>query len=251
MQSNAALAMESGYVFQGQEVTLPVVVRNARATAATFLVSAPAARALLPDNRLEVAEFAPGKTLFTLGGIEYIDNDLGDYNEVSMAFYVRHRGEPRGIPYLGAWADFLKGRASTYIHRLPVDQSFTCEAGRGIWGFPKTVESITFEVIGERVRCTLEMDGQHVLTLDAPCGGSRTLPDNAMTTYTYIDGELHRTAFRSGADSVGFVRAGSHLALGTHPVANELRSLGLPKAPLMTVWMGRMRGRFEAPEALG
>ena len=61
-----------------------------------------------------------------------------------MAFYVRERGATRGIPYLGAWADFLRGRLSTYIHRLPVDQSFTCAAGRGIWGFPKTVERIDF-----------------------------------------------------------------------------------------------------------
>jgi hypothetical protein len=40
------------------------------------------------------------------------------------------------------------------------------------------------------------------------------------------------------------------LALGSHPVADELRTLGLPKRPLMSVWMGRMHGRFEAPEKL-
>ena len=179
--------------------------------------------------------------------VDYIDNDLGDYNEVSMAFYVRPRGAPRGVPYLGAWSDFLAGRAATYIHRLPVDQSFTCAAGRGIWGFPKTVERIDFEIDGDRAQCRLEMDARHVLTLDAPRHGSRTLPDSAMTTYSYIDGTLHETAFRSGADGVGFTLGRATLALGDHPIADELRSLGLPKSALLTVWMERMRGRFEAP----
>jgi len=36
----------------------------------------------------------------------------------------------------------------TYIHRLPVDQSFTCAAGRGIWGFPKTIEQIEIDAGG-------------------------------------------------------------------------------------------------------
>jgi hypothetical protein len=248
VETSSALAVDTRYVFQGVAVKLPVVVRNARAVAATFMVPSRAAREFLPDHRLEVVEVAPGKTLFTLGGIDYIDNDLGDYNEISMTFHVRAKGAPRGVPYVGAWIEFLTGRGATYIHRLPVDQSFTCDAGKGIWGFPKSVERVEFDAVGNRVLCRLDMDGDHVLTLDAPCGGSRTIPDNKMATYTYIDGVLHRTAFRSGAEGVGLSRSSAELSLGAHPVADELRALGLPKSPLMTVWMGRMRGRFEAPE---
>lgn len=248
MRTNHAAAAEGAYVFEGIEVTLPVIVRRARAAAATFVVPTAAARALLPTIDLEIMEFLPGRTLFTLGAIDYIDNDLGNYNEVSMAFYVRPRDVPRGIPYVGAWTDFLAGRASTYIHRLPVDQSFTCAAGRGIWGFPKSIERIEMDVEGERARCRLEMDGRHVLTLEARRHGTRELPDSGMTTYSYIDEVLHKTAFRSGADGVGFARGGAELTLGEHPAADELRSLGLPKPALLTVWMENMRGRFEAPQ---
>jgi hypothetical protein len=59
---------------------------------------------------------------------------------------------------------------------------------------------------------------------------------------------LHRTAFRSGADGVGTKRGGADLLLGEHPVADELRTLGLPKPALFSVWMGHMRGRFEAAQ---
>jgi hypothetical protein len=246
VSASYAVAENGTYVFEGREVSLPVIVRKARTVAVTYVVDAAAARAVLPSAGLEIVEVAPRKTLFTLGVIDYIDNDLGDYNEVSMAFYVRERGAMRGLPYIGAWLDFVRGRLSTYIHRLPVDQSFTCAAGRGIWGFPKTVEKIEMLTSGDRTTCHLEMDGRHVLSLDAPAGGERSLPDNAMHTYSMIDGVLHRTAFRSGADGVGTKRGGADLLLGEHPVADELRTLGLPKPALFSVWMGHMRGRFEA-----
>jgi hypothetical protein len=176
------------------------------------------------------------------------DNDLGDYNEVSLALFVRERGAPAGIPYVGAAFDVLRGRAATWIWKLPVDQSFTCEAGRGIWGFPKTVERIDFEDVGGHRRHRLAMEGHEVLTFNAERGGRRRLPDLEMVTYSWIDGRLHRTRFVSGAEGVGIRLGGATLALGDHPLAGELRRLGLPARPLMTVWMEHSHARFDAPE---
>ena len=246
---SAAGVTDAGrYVFQGREVTLPVIVRDASSTAATYLVSAAAARKLLPGSELEVVEVFPGQALFSIACIDYRDNDLGDYNEVSLALFVRERRAPAGIPYLGAALDFARNRLATYIYKLPVDQSFTCEAGRGIWGFPKTVERIDFPEEGARRRCTLVMDGRHVLTLTVATGGTRRLPDTPMVTYSLIDGVLHRTRFLSGARGVGFHLGGAGLVLGDHPLAAELRGLGLPKRALLSVWMEHSHGRFEAPE---
>jgi hypothetical protein len=41
---------------------------------------------------------------------------------------------------------------------------------------------------------------------------------------------------------------GVRLALGAHPIADQLRALGLPKRALMSMWMGKMRGSFEAAQ---
>ena len=49
---------------------------------------------------------------------------------------------------------------------------------------------------------------------------------------------------------MGFSMGGATLELGNHPIADDLRSLGLPRSAVMSVWMERMRGRFESPEAL-
>lgn len=244
-------ATPPAYVIQGREVTMPVVVRDAASGTATYLVPAAAARRLLPGPEIDVVEFAPGRALLSLAMIDYRDNDLGDYNEFSIALFVRARRAPRGIPYLGSWIAFLRGHVATYIKHLPVNQAFTCEAGRTIWGFPKSVEDVAITVEGGRATARLAMDGRHVLTFSLPAGGTKKIPEAALETYSYINGVAHTTAFRSTATDCGFSGGGSvALELGGHPIAEELRSLGLPKKPLMAMWMGHMRATFDAPEKL-
>jgi hypothetical protein len=248
--SQAPVPPAPTYVFQGHEVTFPVVVRDASSGAATFLVNAEAARRMLPGPEVELAEVLPGKALCSIAVIDYRDNDLGDYNEVSIAFFVRRRGAPRGIPYLGGWIDMVRGGLGTYIHHLPVDQSFTCEAGCGIWGFPKSVQEIDYHYGGDQVTCRLVHQGEHALTLSLPRGGEKSLPDREMTTYTWIEGVPHRTVFASGAEGFGVKLGGAELTLGSGAVADELRRLGLPRRALMCAWMEHMRGRFDPPEKL-
>ena len=239
------MARSRQYTIQGRSVELPVVVREASSGSATYLVNADAARQLLPGDEFDVVELLPGRALCSLAAIDYKDNDLGDYNEISIAFFVRERSAPRGIPFLGTLLDFMQGRIATYIHHLPVTQSFTCEAGSTIWGFPKTVEEIAFDYAPERMSCRLVAGGRHVLSLSLPRGGSRSLPESRMTTYSYIEGVAHRTSFSSAAEGFGVRLGGARLELGDHPIADELRRLGLPKRALMTSWMEKMRGSFE------
>jgi hypothetical protein len=236
------------YLIQGRTVTMPCIVRDARSATATWLVNSRAARALLPGPELEIAEVLPGRGLLSISCIDYRDNDLGDYNEVSIAFFVRKRGDRRGLPYVGAAMDMMRGLLPTYIIHLPVNQSFTCEAGQTIWGFPKTVDEIDFDTGGDRARCIWNKDGQNVLKLSSPTGGKRDFPEQALCTYSYIDGVLHKTPFVSSAEGLGVRMGGTEIELGAHPIADELRSLGLPKPALMSMWMGKMKGRFEAAE---
>jgi hypothetical protein len=141
----AAASPAPVFSIQGRDVRLPVVVRHATSGQASFLVSAAAARKLIPGPGLDVAEVLPGRALCSIAVIDYRDNDLGDYNEVSIALFVRESAKPAGIPWLGNAVDMVRGRLGTFIVHLPVDQSFTCDAGRTIWGFPKTVQQIEID----------------------------------------------------------------------------------------------------------
>jgi hypothetical protein len=86
-----------------------------------------------------------------------------------------------------------------------------------------------------------------VVTFESFRGGSFSLPEMPMLTYSHVGGRLHTTRFTSAATEVGFGLGGTTLELGDHPIADELRSLGLPRSALMTVWMGHQRARFDAP----
>ncbi|HEY2773345.1 MAG TPA: acetoacetate decarboxylase family protein [Candidatus Binatia bacterium] len=245
-----AAAQANEHVIQGRRITWPVTVRDAASASVTWLVDAAAARALLPSPDLDVIEVLPGRSLFTLACIDYVDNDLGDYNEVSLTLFVREKTKGRGIPWVSDAVSFLRGRAGTFIVWLPVDQAFTREAGEKLWGFPKTIETITFDHNGDRARCRLESRGRHVLTLSMPRGGSRELPENAMTTYTMIGDRTAATRFVSRSKGTGFFRSGIELELGDHPMSRELAALGLPKAPLMGMWMEHMSATFEPARLL-
>lgn len=238
------------YRIQGRTVTLPCHVRDASSAAASFLVNAREARRLLPSPELEAVEVLPGRALLSLAAIDYRDNDLGDYDEVSIALFVREKRAGGGVPYLGPAVDLLRGRLPTCILHLPVNQAFTCEAGCTIWGFPKTVDEISLGPAGDRQRCRWVKDGRHVLTFSVPHGGGRAMPEQSLATYTVLEGALHRTRFVSRAEEVGFRAGGAVVELGDHPIADDLRALGLPRAALFSAWMGRMVARFEAPEKL-
>jgi hypothetical protein len=235
------------HVVQGRTVTLPVEVRDATSMSAMFLVRAPAVRRLIPDSRLHVPELFPGRTLCIVAAIEYRDNDLGQYNEVSVAFFVTHAGR-RPLPFLGLLAGFRRGTLGAYIHRLPVTTSFSRDAGRDIWGFPKFVADIAFRDEGHRRICTLTAGGTHVLTFTAARGGRRRMPPMPQDAWAWRDGVLRRTPSAMGGEGVGVRLGGATLALGEHPIAAELRGLRIPRRALLSTWVERMRARFDAPQ---
>lgn len=233
----ASATPPGGYDILGQHVTLPCVVRDASAGTAMFEVDAAAAQRLMPGDHFAVVESAPGRCQLVLAVIDYRDNDLGDYLEIGVTMFVTPRGG---------------GEAGTFILRLPVDQEFTCAAGRTIWGFPKSVEDIALDYAPASVTATLRMDGEPMLRLTLPRGGDDTMPPLPMTTYTLIDGAPHATAFTQGGSGAQ-VRAdgeGVALELGAHPLAKDLAGLGLPAPAVMCTWTERMAGTFEAPAPL-
>ena len=220
------------YEIQGRTVTLPCVVRDAASGSALYMVSASEAQALVPDA-FEVLEPAPGLTQMTLLMVDYRDNDLGDYNEVGVVFFVKPRGAG-------------DEQAGTYIHQLPVDQSFTSEAGCKIWGFPKSVQEIDIGTTATSATCRLVMDGRHVFTLTVPRGGEDETPEAPSIGYTLIGGVPHRNEFTRGSrgEKTTPGAEGVSLELGDHPLAESLRKLGLPKDPVLSNWCEHMRGSF-------
>ncbi|WP_158883327.1 acetoacetate decarboxylase family protein [Amycolatopsis anabasis] len=228
---------ENGHLVQGERITMPVRIRDAGACSAMFAVRARAARPVLAYAGVDVAEPVPGFALCSLVFVRYLDGDLGPYHEFGVAFLIR---SPRG-----------RG-VGAFIHWLPVNQPFTLAAGRSIWGFPKEMADIELRLAGRAKRCVVRHDGHLVADLlvkpglPVPSRGAAASID----AYTYRDGVLRRTPWDLRAGRVRTRPGGTVLRLGEHPVAQELRRLGLPRTALATSSIGKMRMTFADAEVV-
>jgi len=91
-------------------------------------------------------------------------------------------------------------------------------------------------------------DGVHVLTLTMAAGGPIKLPAQAPPSYSFRDGILRKTEWTTSSEGVTGRPGGATLILGDHPMADELRSLGMPKRALFSSSAAHMRASFGATE---
>jgi len=226
------------YTIEEQTVVLPVRVREATSVYASFLVPAAAVKKLLPAG-LTPLQTIPGRATCTIVGVDYREGDLGRYHEVGVCFLLRPQGGSR-FDLLS----MIRNQAPAYIHRLPVTTSFSCEAGRHIWGFPKEVMDIEFADSDATRTVTLRDEGRLVLQMSAPRGGTKKFAGVDIEAMGSWGGPVQITPAQMAGEGVkaGF-RAGQ-LVLGDHPIAGELRSLGLPKKPLVAGSIERFTGSF-------
>ncbi len=238
------------YEVAGEIVTLPVEVRSARMIGAQYFVDADAAQELIAYSGLTVARQRGDRAVCSVNAVQYLDNDLGPYHEIAIAFVVHaHDASPR------TKVDMRK--PTTFIHRLPVNQTFTCAAGKGIWGFPKWVASIDLTTTrtrwGRSTEAVLIDDDEFVLSLSVhrsplPLPGQ----EMAMSCYSWNDGVLRRTPWTTRTTQTTALIGGARIELGSrHPMACELRRLGLPKQAFMSLTTGKMTATFGAAEVIG
>ncbi len=237
------------YTIQGHEVAIPVEIRDASAHMASFLVPAAAAQDLIRASGLDVAEPLPGRAVCTLAFMRYVDGDLGPYHEVAVAFLVRHKGMEPASTFTKS-AEVVRGFLGAFIHQLPVNQEFTLEAGRTIWGFPKFLADIDLDLAGPVACCTLRHDGELVLTLAIRRGVPLPARGSSVDAYSHADGVLRRTAWAMQVRGARGRPGGANLSLGDHPIAKELRGLGLPRRAAFSASFDHVRMQFQAPDEL-
>lgn len=242
--------MTQEFLIQGERVRLPVQIRDAETHMAMFSAPAAKAQSIIDYSGLEILPIRPGRAVCALMFIEYKDGDLKQYLEFGVGFMVRR---PDGEAGLVADAkSLLTGASGVFVHRLPVTEAFTLEAGRAIWGFPKRLGDIQIQRSPRSTRGVVRLDGQ--LLADLRVGHGVKVPgaglSSALDTYSHLDGVTRRIPWRLHASGTSLRPGGAHLMLGSHPWADELRDLGLPRSALLSSSIGTMRMTFEAAEEL-
>jgi hypothetical protein len=215
----------SQHTIAGTVLTMPVQIRTATQHNAIFAVDADAAQRLIDYSGLEVYRPFRRRAIVTLILTHFIDGDLGPYFEYSTCVMVNPPG-----------AD-APGFQSAFVQHMFVDQTFTLEAGRTIWGFPKVMADFTIRD-GKQFGFDASIDGQLVLGMEFSPGlrvpSALTSREQELRAYSCLDGLTRESAYEVSFDGARYRPGGARIWLGDHPYAKELAALGLPKRALMS-----------------
>ncbi len=207
----------------GTTITFPMEVADFDAATMVFSVPADVASVLLPGEAFEVVA-TDGIAQFVLALCDYRENPWGDYLEINLGFLARPAGAPAEV-------------VGSFVYRMPVDQAFTCRAGNEVMGFPKTVEDLSIERGGGRITFGWKVGGELVLSVgfsdEAPTGETSRVDAGS---YSYLEGVPHETPLAMDMGTGVLDPSDVVIELGPGPIADELRSLGLPKAPDFATW---------------
>lgn len=238
------------YRIDDKPVSFPVQVADASMLMNAFLVDATVAQEMINDSGFRVIELFPGKAILQLLFVDYRQNELGDYNEGAIIFPVLAPGESKPLPFFGALKRMATGNVSNFVYRMPVDQEFTTHAGRFIWGFPKWVARIDIEFGEKHASGSFYDEGELVYGFCAKTGGKAKAKEQRAASLAIRDGRAWKTYGTNTGSGVTFSLGGNRPNIGdSHPLALELRALGLPKKPLFSVSIKNTAMSFAGPQS--
>ena len=222
----------------GQEIIFPMEVDSFNSATLGFSVPAAAAAALLPGDAFEIVEVSPGTAQLIVSLVDYRQNPWGDYNEVNLGFLARPAGAANDV-------------IGSFVYRMPVDQEFTCLAGNQVMGFPKTVLDIATTYTDTHATFELRDGADLALAVTVPRAAAVGAPTRIETvSYSYLDGVAYATPLAIDLAS-GYLEADQvELTLGTGPIAEELRTLGLPTAADFATWGEDLGAVFQLGSAI-
>ena len=191
-----------------------------------------AVRDLLPSSRLYPVRLLGARAAVAVVAYNYLETGVGPYGELAVSpLCTLGRNAPPLLPLLlGRWHGF-----GGFVAHLPVTSRVAREAGRRIWGYPKFVADMAFELLPEYQQVTLTETGREILRLRVRRAGWVGLERAPLSTFTVHDTRLIRTTVAMRGYVATAVGAScGELTLGEHPVGRELTSLGLAANPVVT-----------------
>jgi Acetoacetate decarboxylase (ADC) len=218
----------------GQQLRLPVQMRDATVAAAVYTADAAAARSAVEGTPFVPVTLA-GRALSVLVCVHYIDGDLGSYDEFGVELLVRGPGR----------------RVGPVTLHLPVTAPFTQSAGRSIWGLPKYQASGT--IITEERQTRVEISAGDNFILAGSIAGGIPLPGRfrakvggwSVGLQGANEGTVLYTASRLRVSGIRMRFGGRTLAWGhQHPMALVARSLGMARRPICSVTARRLEAEI-------
>jgi hypothetical protein len=259
-ESRAAAAVERELASEGPEVVLhgerlrlPVAYHRSDGFFAIVGADPDRVSKALPSERLRPVRLAGDRAAVYVGVYRYHDitmhtadgRTLGvrPYGEVIVAALVTRRPAPPVLPVLAPKA-FSMG---AFVLHLPVTTRFARDGGVAWWGLPKFVADMDFTDDELERAVILREGGRRILTLTVRPSGRPVIDRSGTVLYSSLAGSLLEIVVPGvevRRDRLG--PSGGSVELGDHPVADELRGLGLADRPFATATI--LAARFVLPE---
>ncbi len=214
------------------DVDFPILYFDTSCVTAFFLCDMAKVKEQLADVPLEPGLIIRKKAVVAIAFYEYRDTSIGPYNEVGVALpVVRDREKVHRFPLLDLYSNPEKRTTGFYVIDLPVTTAAANAAGREMWGLPKFVTEIPFELSGRNFSSAV-MDpetGKPIVTLEGKMGFGIPTPPMHLKLYSYVDSVELATSVNVRYGSTLRTAGSMKLSVGdsSHPMAQRLRALGL------------------------
>jgi hypothetical protein len=214
----AGLPLQWRVLSDGTACPLPIRYFDACGLRAVFLTDFNRAAEMLKGVGLRAVAQESGRAVVSLGCFEYRLTDIGPYNEFALTILA-------AAPDDAAPAD--------YVSDLPVTTTVAERAGRELWGYNKFVAAIETAHAAEKFSMTARDSCNATIgVLEGTRGASvPTAPVDAFTL-SLRNGRVIKTLLRvmTPVQVCAGDRFVFRIGASRHPMANNLRTLGLDGA---------------------
>ncbi|RJQ75043.1 MAG: hypothetical protein C4519_16280 [Desulfobacteraceae bacterium] len=222
---------------RGMQGMLPTFYYDTTSLTAVYTASTRQVKQRLPLALMNPIELLPGRCLVAFTAFEYRRTDIDPYNEFSIAFLTTFRR--RQIPLVTAAVQLLARKLSAFVWKLPVTTEIARTGGVEMFGYPKFIADIDFHREEDQIICRLAEKQQAILTLKGKILPTKRRKISRVQTYSVI-GDIPLVAnvvFNPLEMAVSSSRRAATLEIGSvHPIASELRALGLSKSPFQYLY---------------
>ena len=223
-----------------QAYNFPVKFEDVHYIASLYTANTNKVNNLLNGTGLKAGLHFFGKPVVALGLIQYKVSDLGAYNEIILAIPVIQVHEKTGWKnWLDLYSGFNKRKGGQFIIHIPVTTQRSVDAGRQIWGYPKTLLPILHEFSDGKINTSLmDTDNQLLLEVSGKLGAGIAIPAMDLMTYSFLSEELTKTTV--DVESGMQWKLNSNLRIqvknNEHPMCKDILDLGINnKRPVFTI----------------
>ena len=222
-------------------VELPALYRDASAVAAFFRIEHARAAEVLASTPFTPVRFATGFALAGLAVFDYRDSTIGPYRECAVTVAAMPSAHHAlTSPVLDLLRPATGREVGLHIVDLPVTTALADAAGRELWGLPKFVTTIDFD-LGDPLRCAVNAPGggEPIVVLEGSAGTGVAVPSIDLVLYSVLRGETLRTLVNTRGKMRTSLGGGLKVRVGSStPMSSRLMALGLDGARPWLVQVG-------------